>query len=295
MKLLKNKYNLLWVLMLTILGVNGQDSVKHELNLKLNYYMPNDKIPYLKVAATEKVERRLIPQNDIAASVYIGEQSDANLLGKIKTDKNGEARVFIPASFKSLWDSSAAMNFSITTEANKIFPSVTTELSITKSKIEIDTATEEGAKKVIVKVMELKDNDWLPAKDVELKIGIRRSLGNVLAGDEETYTTDSTGMVTADFKRDSLPGDAKGNLVLTAWTEDNESFGNISGEKTVNWGIPTKVDNRFFHQRTLWATRFRTPFWLLGLAYGIIISVWGTLIYLIARIIKIRKIGRAAS
>src|SRR4026207_1718947 len=103
MKRLKNKYQLLFILLLiACTGIQAQDSVKHELILNLNYYMPNDKIPYLKVNAKEKVERKFIPQKDITANVYIGEQSETTLLGKIKTDKNGEGKVYIPSFFKAV-------------------------------------------------------------------------------------------------------------------------------------------------------------------------------------------------
>lgn len=296
MKLLKSKYGLFCLFLISACaGTTAQDSVTHDLILNINYFMPNDKVPYLKVSAKEKVERQFIPQENISASIYIGEQNDANLLAKIKTDKKGEARVYIPSTLKSQWDSSATLNFSAVTEANKVYQSTTAELTISKARMEIDTITEEEIKKVIVKVTALKDGEWLPAKDVELKIGVRRSLGIVAVGDEETYTTDSTGVVTADFKRDSLPGDAKGNLILVAWTEENESYGNIFGEKLVSWGEPTTIDNSFFKKRTLWATSSRTPYWLLGLAYSIILGVWGTLIYLIACLIRIKKLGKAAS
>ncbi len=295
MKLLKNKYPLFWFLLLICTNTKAQDSVTHELILNLNYYMPNDKVPYLKVNAKEKIERQFIPQQNISASIYIGEQAEANLLGKIKTDKKGEGKIYIPSSFKAFWDSSASLNFSAVTEATKIYTSTVAELAVSKAKVEIDTITEEGVRKVIVKIIELKNNEWVPAKNVELKIAVKRSLGNVPVGDEETYTTDSTGIAIAEFKRDSLPGDVKGNITLIAWTEENETYGNITGEKIVAWGLVTKVDNSFFDQRTLWATRFKTPFWLLGLAYAIIIGVWGTLIYLFTRIFKIKKLGKTAS
>jgi hypothetical protein len=42
-------------------------------------------------------------------------------------------------------------------------------------------------------------------------------------GDEETYTSDSTGMASAGFKRDSMPGDEKGNLILVVRVEDNDN------------------------------------------------------------------------
>jgi hypothetical protein len=81
---------------------------------------------------------------------------------------------------------------------------------------------------------------------------------------------------------------------LIARTEDNENFGNLFAEKNVNWGVAPIMDDSFNH-RSLWATRTKTPIWLLFLAYSIIAGVWGTLIYLIFQLIKIRKMGRAVA
>ena len=295
MKLMKNKY---WLSILLLLALSNkiiaQDSTAHELILNISYYMPNDKIPYLKVSAKEKVERKLIPQKDISGKVYFINETEANLLGKVKTNEKGEAIVYIPSTFKPVWDSSSILNFLVTTEANKVFQKTKSEIQVTKAIIEIDTVSDGETKSITAKVSSLNNGEWFPAKDVELKIAVKRSLGDLPIGDEETYTTDSTGMVTAEFKRDSLLGDAKGNLVLVAKTEDNETYGNIYAEEKVNWGVAPKIEN-ILDKRSLWATRSKTPLWLLGLAYSIIGGVWGTLIYLIIQLIKIRKLGKVAA
>jgi hypothetical protein len=292
MKLLKNKYGFLFLFSLLLSFVaKTQDSVARELILKIGYYKPVDNLPYLKISATEKVDRKFIPQKDITASVYIGEEIAGGLLEKIKTDKNGEYKIFIPASFKSTWESASTFSFIAVTEATKIFQSTKSEMSVTKAKIELDTSSADGAKSITVKVNELKEAEWRPAKNVELKIAVRRSLGNLPVGDEESYTTDSTGSATAEFKRDSLYGDEKGNYTIIARTEDNDVYGNIFTEKIVNWGV-VPVQDKSFYQRSLWATRSRTPIWLLALAYSIIAGVWGTLIYLVRELLKIKKLGK---
>jgi hypothetical protein len=125
-----------------------------------------------------------------------------------------------------------------------------------------------------------------------MKIGIQRLGGILSAGDEATYTTDSSGTVTVAVSKDSLPGDVKGNIILAASVEDNDVVGNLSIQEKVAWGVPAKYDNNFFNQRTLWSTRFNTPIWLLAIAYSIILSVWGTLVYLIFQLIKIKKLGK---
>ena len=82
-------------------------------------------------------------------------------------------------------------------------------------------------------------------------------------------------------------------IIEPAKLTDNDQFGNILVEKTEAWGVKLKPDENFFKQRTLWSTNSHTPFWLLFMAYFIIIVVWGTIIYLVFQIVKIKKLGKA--
>ena len=293
---MKNKL-FIYLIFLSSWGLTGsaQDSVQREMILNLSYNMPADLVPYLKVTAKEKVGRQFISLKGINAIVYIGEQTETGLIEKVTTDEKGDAFIFIPPAFKSAWDSPNTLNFYVVTDANKDFQSTSSELQVTKAKIEIDTATEDDVKYIKAKVIQLKDGNWVPAPDVELKISVKRSLGNLPISGEDSYTTDTAGEVSAEFDRDSLYGDDKGDLRIIVRTEDNDTYGNIRSEKIVNWGKAPIIDHTFFTKRSLWAPRFKTPFWLLGLAYGIIGAVWGTLIYLIIQIIKIRKLGRTTT
>ena len=89
-----------------------------------------------------------------------------------------------------------------------------------------------------------------------------------------------------------MPGDEKGNLLLVAKVEDNDSYGNLVTERSVPWGTSVKADNSFFDLRTLWTTRFRTPYWLLIIAYSIVIGVWGSIFYLVKQMLRVKKMGR---
>ena len=87
-----------------------------------------------------------------------------------------------------------------------------------------------------------------------------------------------------------MPGDSKGNLILIAKVEDNDTYGNLSSEKIVPWGKPIKYYTEF-GKRTLFARRGKSPIWLELLAYSIVLAVWGVLIYLIGQIKKMKKLG----
>lgn len=268
--------------------VAQEDSAVPKKVVKLHYFNSNNNLQYLLLESMLKKGKTLTPQKNKAYQLYLDSSNVENLISKMQTDEKGKAKAFIPPPLKTVWDASAQHTFIVMSGDEEII----SDYIITKSKITIDTATTDSVRNIIVTLMKWENNAWVPSPEVEMKVGIQRIGGSILsAGDEETYTTDSSGIVTVELKKDSLPGDLKGNYVLAARVEDNEEFGNLLVEKTVPWGVVTKADTNFFNQRTLWATRDRTPIWLLLMAYSIIIGVWGTLIYLVVQLIKIKKLG----
>jgi hypothetical protein len=266
--------------------VAQKDSTVTESVVKLHYFNSNNNLQYLLLESMLKKGKILTPQNNKTYELYLDSGAE-NMIAKVQTDENGKAKAFIPPSLKAAWDASPQHTFVV--KAGK--EEVLSDFSITKAKITLDTVTVDSVRSITASVMKLENKNWVPAKDVEMKIGIQRQGGILTAGDAETYTTDSTGVATVEFKKDSLPGDQNGNIVLAAKVEDNDEFGNLLAEKKVSWGTAGTVDKNFFNQRTLWSTRFRTPVWLLAMAYSIFFSVWGTLIYLVFQLVKIKKLG----
>jgi len=273
----------------------AQDSAKHELVFNVSYYMSGNKMIYLLVHAKTKINSKFQPVTNAVINLYLDNIGNDKLIAKVTTDENGAAKAVIPPSLKDAWDASSVHKFLGVSVANKEFDEANTETEITKTKLEIDTSFADDTRSIIVKVSALKNGAWEPASDVEMKVGIHRLGGILSAGDEPTYTTDSSGTVTVELTKDSLPGDEHGNFILAAKVEENDLYGNLLIEKTVPWGVSVTPDKNFFNERTLWTTRFRTPYWLLFMAYSIVIGVWGTLIYLVLQLFKIKKMGRKLS
>lgn len=258
----------------------------------LRYFNDNNHFQYLLLQSSLKTGKKMEPLGNKVFQLYLDVNDPANLITKVLTDKNGKAKAIIPVRLKSLWDSASTHTFVVVAEGTSKEEETTTEFTITKSKITIDTTNADGVRNITASVMKLENENWVPAADVEMKIGVVRMDKSILsAGEEATYTTDSTGMVTVEFKRDSLPGDLKGNIVLAASVEDNDELGNLIIEKPVHWGIAVKEDKSFFGHRALWTIRSKTPYWLLIMAYSIIIGVWGTILYLVFQLIKLKKMG----
>jgi hypothetical protein len=257
--------------------------------ISLRYYNVNNNIQYLVLSSQVRKNNQVRPQPNKVYDVYMQSSDPSNFIGKIKTDARGDANAVIPPALKALWDSSAQHIFIVKQGEDEVI----SDYTITRSQIILDTATADSVRTLTVKVNKWENGGWSPAPDVEMKVGIKRMGGIISAGDEDTYTTDSTGTVTVEMTKKGFPGDLKGNYIIAARVEDNDSYGNLLVEKTVPWGTVLKPDNSFFQTRALWSTRTRAPLWLLFMAYGIVISVWVTLIYLVILLVRIKKLGTA--
>ena len=296
MKILQKTRNRLLVLLFMCtasVGVSAQDSADApEPVIRLRYFQNNNSVQYLLVESALKTGKKSQPLPRQAVKLFLDSNKAESMIIKTNTDENGKAKVIIPPALQDQWNGSPKHSFIGVLEALGEREEIETSLEITKAKMIMDTSTTDGIHSITVQVLYFENNDWVPAMDVEMKVGVKRS-GSILSAGEETYMTDSTGSIVAEFKRDSLPGDQQGNVVLAAKVEDNDIFGNLVVEKmNVPWGKITKPETGFFDQRTLWSTRFRTPPWLLIMAGFIIISVWSTLIYLVIQIVRIKKLGK---
>ena len=266
----------------------AQPAAKNDLLLSMGYYNTNNQTQYLAAHAKTKIDGKFQMVAGLTVNFYITNDSVAShLLGKAITDEKGNAYLLIPPAAKDEWNKSNKQNFVAVSPSTKLYDETKTSIPITKAKLKIDTLAD---KKIQVTALELKDTVWTPMKGVELKVAIKRAGGDLNVSETQSYTTDSTGTISAEYKRDSLAGDSKGNLILIAKVEDNDNYGNLSVEQTVPWGIKTEYFS-VFDKRTLFARRGHSPIWLELIAYSIIIAVWGVLIYLIGQLNKIKKLG----
>jgi hypothetical protein len=286
---MKNIYkNLIIILGFLPIALMAQNPEKGTLVVGIRYFNNNNTTHHLVFKTKSKVDGKFKIIPDIKLTVYITSDADkANLLGTVITNDVGDAVLLIPPSAKNEWIKSPNQTFVAVSTATQQFEEARGELAITKAKLQFDTA--EG-KIVNAKLVALIDTVWTAIADVEMQIGVKRLDGNLSVNETPIFTTDSSGAATTEFKRDSLPGDTKGNLVLVASIIDNELYGNLTAEIVVPWGSKFIHISNFDH-RTLFARRGYSPIWLELLAYSIVVVVWGIIIFLAFQIRKIKKLG----
>jgi hypothetical protein len=275
--------------LLLLPAYNGfsQGAEKANLSIAISYFNTNNRIPYVAVNVKSKLTGRFQPVGGVAIKLYLDKDSAGTFIGKVVTSEKGEAHTFIPPSLQKEWAGSKSHTFLATFDGDKVYESGKADLTVARAKILIDTI---AGRSVVATLLELKDTTWTPVKGADVVLAVRRLGGDLNINETATFATDSTGKASGDFKRDNIPGDAKGGITLVAKIVDNEQFGNLSVEKTVPWGAKFKYQSTF-NERALFATRDKAPIWLQFIAYSITFAVWGVLIYLLFNIFKIKKLG----
>jgi hypothetical protein len=268
--------------------LNAQAVEKKILVLGVKYYNDNNISQHLIIQAKSKIDGKFQKIGNIPVKVFINNENDKNnFIGTGTTTERGELLLLVPASAKTEWSKSNNQAFVATSTATTLYDEARGELAITKAKLKIDTI---DGKMVHAKLLVLIDSTWKPMVGIEMVLTVKRLGGNLNISETATYTTDTAGAVTGEFKRENLPGDNKGNLVLVANVIDNDIYGNLTAETTVPWGSKLIYSTNYNH-RSLFARRGHSPFWLEFLAYGIILAVWVVIIYLVLQIKKIVKLG----
>jgi hypothetical protein len=192
---------------------------------------------------------------------------------------------------RAVLDSSLQFTFSATLAADANLEEAEKEIELHQARLILEPLTSDDGKQIHILAEKREKDGWVPAAGVEMKIFIKRQFGRLPVG-EESYTSDDNGKVEMDFTVANVPGDASGKITVGAFVEDNEDFGNLVVTKDVPWGAPLVVKHDEFNDRTLWATRDKTPVWLLIFPNLIIVVVWGLIVYLLLQILRIRRIGK---
>ena len=260
--------------------------------LYLRYYVINNEVPYLNVQTKSKEGKAFHPQAKVPVNIYLNTDLDkSSLIGRVVTNEDGVATLGLPANLATQWKEKSSPTFYAHTDSTSAFGATTLELMMTKSRIDLDTVNEDGTRMVRAKLYKYENDTVVPMGGVDMRLAVKRLGGNLNIGDEEMYTTDSTGNVEAEFKLKDLPGDKQGQLELVALVDDNDEVGTLENRIKVPWGAATTYTSNF-EERSLFARGSKAPGWLLILAIGIILGVWSIIFYLIANIIRIRKLGK---
>lgn len=129
----------------------------------------------------------------------------------------------------------------------------------------------------------------IPVNEVPVNLSVKRLFGNLPIGD--AVATDSTGVATFEFPQDIPSRDGK--LTVFAKIVDDENYMNTETNGIVNWGKVVVSDNSNVEERSIAAGRDKAPVYFITASLLIISLIWGTLIYAVLQVFKIKRLGNA--
>jgi hypothetical protein len=288
---LKGCLSICLALFLAISSILAQEvEEKGTLSLGLAYHRSNEELPILKATTRTRIDKRWRPVKGVYVNFFLGEESEEGFLGRMRSDEDGIAKIEIPGKFKDRLLADAQYTFLTTVTGDENFEDASEMLDIYKAKIEVTYLEDGDDKSITGRLLALDDSSWVEVPEVEIKFVVDRYFQDLSITDDY-LETDEFGEASAEFQL-NIPGDENGNIRVGAKIEDHELYGSLTFTEAKKWGTPT-VPDESFNKRSLWATRDKTPIWLLGLANAIILSVWAVIFYLIFQLIKIRRLGKA--
>jgi putative cell wall-binding protein len=132
-------------------------------------------------------------------------------------------------------------------------------------------------------------SEGVPVKDVNINFSVKRLFSNLSLGD--AVATDSTGVATLEIPKD-LPSH-NGKLIVFAKIIDNENYANTEASGEVNGGTVIVVNNSNVEERSIFGGRNRAPIYFIVVSLLAIGLVWGTLVYSVLQVFKIKKLSSA--
>ena len=130
-------------------------------------------------------------------------------------------------------------------------------------------------------------SDGKPVIELPVNLSVKRLFGNLLIGDP--VATDSTGVATFEVPQD-IPS-RNGKLILFASIVDDENYMNTETSGEVNWGKVVVSDNSNIEDRSFSAARNKAPIYFITASLLIIGLIWGTMIYAVMQVFKIRRLA----
>lgn len=132
-------------------------------------------------------------------------------------------------------------------------------------------------------------SEGVPVKDVNVSLFVKRLFSLLPIGD--AVATDSTGIASFEVPKD-IPG-KNGKLTIFAKIIDNENYANTQASGDVNWGTVIVVNNSNTEERSIFGGRNRAPIYFIIVSLIAIGLVWGTLVYSVLQVFKIKKLSSA--
>jgi len=236
------------------------------------------------IAQHKKDRKNKVPVYEAEINFYNTSNEEDILLGTVKTDKEGFARLTLPADQTYLTDVEGYINFKAEFKKTKAIKRYKKSIAVKDLILDLNLEEIDSIKTVMVKAYILDSlNTKLPVEEADAIFSVRGMINNMPI---ETATIED-GEYEFEFQT-NIPGDVNGIIDVFVSIEDHDDFGNVIQQKSVNWGISKEQFKE--DSNTLWSEA--APIWMYIVLTILLGGVWIKYIYVIKNLFKIRSIGK---
>jgi len=282
------KINLFLVaLLFSINGITQENDVNnYKLSFKFKTVKQEDNTRLLRADFTGKNKKNrkdILPIYDAEIEFFNVLNNEEVLLASSKTSKEGIAQIILPENQNYLTDENGTINLVAKFEGNEAIEEMTSEILVRNINLELVLDVIDSVKTVMVTAFTIdKLGEKIPIDEVDITFSVNGMLSKMKINEGSI----SEGAYEFEFPTD-LPGDINGDVIVYSIIDDNEEFGTVIQEKTINWGVYQK--QLFETKNTLWSSA--GPVWMYIVLTILLIGVWANYVYTILNLFKIRKEG----
>ena len=259
------------------------DASNYRMRLSLNSFKQSDNSRMLEVSfiGQNKEDRKdKLPVFDAVIKYY----NEDNLLGTAKTSKEGIAQFTVPEGQNYITDEDGFINLIAKFEGSDGLDEEDDDIQIKDLFLELNLKEIDSVKTVLVRAF-TKDSTGVetPLEGVNVIISIGGMLSKMKL--EEVIIED--GEFEYVFPTD-LPGDVNGEIIVYSTIQDNDDFGNVVKNESVNWGV--FKNNNLIEHNQLWSEA--GPLWMYIVLTILLLGVWANYLYTVIYLFKIKKEGK---
>lgn len=231
----------------------------------------------------KKNKKDKVPVFDAEVEFYNVLDDEEILLGKSRTNKEGEVSLVVPTNHKYLADDEGYIAVVARYDGNDIMDSEESEWIFKDLFLDIEMNTEDSIRTLVVKaytIDSLGEKQYI--EELDLKVGVQGMLSQLVL-EESTL---EEGEFEYELPED-IHGNTMGELTLFAKVEDHEDFGNII--KTVKVIDSYPIVKSSPEKNKLWTDA--APIWMYIVLSILLVGIWANYIYTIRNLIKINRMG----
>ncbi|GGK56645.1 MULTISPECIES: hypothetical protein [Flavobacteriaceae] len=282
------KYKLITSFIIALLfSFNGfaqeEDASNYRMRFKFKTVKQPDNSRLLEVSfigQNKKDRKDKVPVFDAEIKFY----NEANLLGTAKTSKEGIAQLTVPENHNYTTDEDEYINFIAKFEGSDGLDEEEDEIHVKNLYLELNLEEIDSVKTVLVKAFTIDSlGVEIPLEEADIVISVNGMISKMKL--EEGTIED--GEFEFEFPTD-IPGDANGDIIVYSIISDNDDFGNIIQQKSINWG--TFKTASIEEGNKLWSEA--APIWMYIVLTILLVGVWANYVYTAVNLFNIKKEGK---